>query len=249
MHAIRGGDVVGEHTVTFIGGGERIELTHKAHNRDNFARGALIAGAFRRKGRAGPLRYAGRAGPAVGRRLSEKADYGDKETAGNPQWRGNRRRGPLPRRRRAAHAHPGFYAEDDCRRVHCVIRPFRHRFRNVDIHLAMHVPERRSVPDTRGYPRPPGLDRNAADRAHPPPLSVWSSTRPCATSRIRCRRTSNARSVRSDSQKNILAGLLVTVAGATLLDMLISDAVEVGSFLCGVMLTFALSVFIFVNRK
>ena len=46
MHAIRGGDVVGEHTVHFIGQGERIELTHKAHNRDNFARGSLIAAKF-----------------------------------------------------------------------------------------------------------------------------------------------------------------------------------------------------------
>ncbi|MEA3363995.1 MAG: 4-hydroxy-tetrahydrodipicolinate reductase [Candidatus Hydrogenedentes bacterium] len=46
VHAIRGGDVVGEHTVSFIGQGERIELTHKAHNRDNFARGALVAARF-----------------------------------------------------------------------------------------------------------------------------------------------------------------------------------------------------------
>ena len=46
MHALRGGDVVGEHTVSFIGQGERIELTHKAHNRDNFARGALVAARF-----------------------------------------------------------------------------------------------------------------------------------------------------------------------------------------------------------
>jgi 4-hydroxy-tetrahydrodipicolinate reductase len=46
VHAIRGGDIVGEHTVSFIGAGERIELTHKAHNRDNFARGALIAAKF-----------------------------------------------------------------------------------------------------------------------------------------------------------------------------------------------------------
>lgn len=46
MHALRGGDVVGEHTVSFIGQGERIELTHKAHNRDNFARGALKAARF-----------------------------------------------------------------------------------------------------------------------------------------------------------------------------------------------------------
>jgi 4-hydroxy-tetrahydrodipicolinate reductase len=46
MHALRGGDVVGEHTVSFIGQGERIELVHKAHNRDNFARGALVAARF-----------------------------------------------------------------------------------------------------------------------------------------------------------------------------------------------------------
>lgn len=46
MHAVRGGDIVGEHTVSFIGRGERIELTHKAHNRDNFARGSLRAARF-----------------------------------------------------------------------------------------------------------------------------------------------------------------------------------------------------------
>jgi 4-hydroxy-tetrahydrodipicolinate reductase len=46
VHALRGGDVVGEHTVSFVGQGERIELTHKAHNRDNFARGALRAARF-----------------------------------------------------------------------------------------------------------------------------------------------------------------------------------------------------------
>ncbi len=46
MHALRGGDVAGEHTVAFIGQGERVELTHRAHNRDNFARGALIAARF-----------------------------------------------------------------------------------------------------------------------------------------------------------------------------------------------------------
>lgn len=46
VHAVRGGDVVGEHTVSFIGHGERIELTHRAHSRDNFARGALVAARF-----------------------------------------------------------------------------------------------------------------------------------------------------------------------------------------------------------
>ncbi len=44
--AVRGGDVVGEHTVYFIGHGERLQLTHIAHNRDNFARGAIRAGRF-----------------------------------------------------------------------------------------------------------------------------------------------------------------------------------------------------------
>jgi len=40
---LRGGDVVGDHTVIFASPGERIELAHKASNRDIYARGALIA--------------------------------------------------------------------------------------------------------------------------------------------------------------------------------------------------------------
>ncbi len=43
MHAIRAGDVVGEHTVVFAGAGERLELTHRASSRDTFAVGALRA--------------------------------------------------------------------------------------------------------------------------------------------------------------------------------------------------------------
>ena len=43
IQTIRGGDIVGEHTVLFAGIGERLELTHKAHSRDNFARGAVKA--------------------------------------------------------------------------------------------------------------------------------------------------------------------------------------------------------------
>jgi 4-hydroxy-tetrahydrodipicolinate reductase len=39
----RGGDITGEHTVMFCGIGERLELIHRAHNRDNFARGAVRA--------------------------------------------------------------------------------------------------------------------------------------------------------------------------------------------------------------
>ncbi len=40
---VRAGDIVGEHNVTFCGIGERIEVIHRAHNRDNFARGAVRA--------------------------------------------------------------------------------------------------------------------------------------------------------------------------------------------------------------
>ena len=43
MQTLRGGDVIGEHTVFFIGMGERIELTQRAHTRDMFARGAVRA--------------------------------------------------------------------------------------------------------------------------------------------------------------------------------------------------------------
>jgi 4-hydroxy-tetrahydrodipicolinate reductase len=43
MHAVRGGDVVGDHTVVYAAIGERVELTHKASSRDTFARGALRA--------------------------------------------------------------------------------------------------------------------------------------------------------------------------------------------------------------
>jgi 4-hydroxy-tetrahydrodipicolinate reductase len=43
MHALRGGDVVGDHAVHLLGGGERLELVHRATNRDVFAHGALRA--------------------------------------------------------------------------------------------------------------------------------------------------------------------------------------------------------------
>lgn len=43
IHALRGGDVVGDHTVIFATNGERVELTHKASSRDTFANGALRA--------------------------------------------------------------------------------------------------------------------------------------------------------------------------------------------------------------
>lgn len=53
--SLRAGDIVGEHLVQFAGAGERIELVHRASNRDIFARGALHA-AVRLHGRA-PGRY------------------------------------------------------------------------------------------------------------------------------------------------------------------------------------------------
>jgi 4-hydroxy-tetrahydrodipicolinate reductase len=43
LHSVRGGDVVGDHTVIFAGPGERVELTHKASSRETFANGALRA--------------------------------------------------------------------------------------------------------------------------------------------------------------------------------------------------------------
>jgi len=56
FHALRGGDVVGEHSVIFASEGERLELSHRAGNRDVFARGALLAAA--RLARLAPGRYA-----------------------------------------------------------------------------------------------------------------------------------------------------------------------------------------------
>ena len=44
--ALRGGDIVGDHTVVFAGMGERLELTHRAHSRECLARGAIRAAAW-----------------------------------------------------------------------------------------------------------------------------------------------------------------------------------------------------------
>jgi 4-hydroxy-tetrahydrodipicolinate reductase len=55
MHALRGGDVVGDHVVHLLGGGERIELAHRATSRAVFAHGAVRAARWIR-GRA-PGRY------------------------------------------------------------------------------------------------------------------------------------------------------------------------------------------------
>jgi len=46
IQTLRGGDATGEHTVMFIGGGERLELIHRSHTRDHFARGAVRAAAW-----------------------------------------------------------------------------------------------------------------------------------------------------------------------------------------------------------
>jgi 4-hydroxy-tetrahydrodipicolinate reductase len=46
MHALRGGDIVGDHTVIFATAGERIELGHRATSRDAFAKGAIRAARF-----------------------------------------------------------------------------------------------------------------------------------------------------------------------------------------------------------
>jgi len=46
IHAVRGGDIVGDHTVIFAGEGERLELTHRASSREVFAQGALRAARF-----------------------------------------------------------------------------------------------------------------------------------------------------------------------------------------------------------
>lgn len=46
LHAVRGGDNVGEHTIAFTTLGETLELVHKGHSRDSYTRGALLAAKF-----------------------------------------------------------------------------------------------------------------------------------------------------------------------------------------------------------
>jgi 4-hydroxy-tetrahydrodipicolinate reductase len=46
LHAVRGGDNVGEHSIIFTTLGETLELVHKGHSRDSYARGALLAAKF-----------------------------------------------------------------------------------------------------------------------------------------------------------------------------------------------------------
>jgi 4-hydroxy-tetrahydrodipicolinate reductase len=51
--SVRAGDIVGDHTVIFAGNGERLEITHRAESRENFAHGALRAVRFLRNHRTG----------------------------------------------------------------------------------------------------------------------------------------------------------------------------------------------------
>ena len=53
VFALRGGDVIGDHTVSFLGDGEKVELVHKASSREAFARGALLASKFLAKKKQG----------------------------------------------------------------------------------------------------------------------------------------------------------------------------------------------------
>lgn len=53
--AVRGGDVVGDHTVYFLGQGERIEVTHRAHSRETFAHGAMRAALWMKDQKGGKL--------------------------------------------------------------------------------------------------------------------------------------------------------------------------------------------------
>ena len=53
VHAVRGGDVVGDHTVLLAAPGDRLELTHKASSRETFARGALRAALWARDSKKG----------------------------------------------------------------------------------------------------------------------------------------------------------------------------------------------------
>jgi 4-hydroxy-tetrahydrodipicolinate reductase len=67
--ALRGGDIVGDHTVLFAGGGERIEITHRSSSRANYAQGSLRAARFlagRKAGLYGMAQVLGLDGPGRG---------------------------------------------------------------------------------------------------------------------------------------------------------------------------------------
>ena len=67
IQTLRAGDIVGDHTVMFAGMGERLEFIHRAHSRDNFARGAIRGGALGRGSEERNLRHAGCPRSEVGR--------------------------------------------------------------------------------------------------------------------------------------------------------------------------------------
>ena len=94
FHAIRGGDIVGEHTVIFAGAGERVEVTVRSQSRMTYALGALRAAKFLRGKRAGPLRHERRAWPEV----KAPACRGASSVAAGIIRRSNEREGrkPLP---------------------------------------------------------------------------------------------------------------------------------------------------------
>ena len=50
---VRGGDIVGDHTVLFAGDGERIEISHKSSSRQSYAQGSLRAARFLQKQNSG----------------------------------------------------------------------------------------------------------------------------------------------------------------------------------------------------
>jgi 4-hydroxy-tetrahydrodipicolinate reductase len=69
--ALRGGDIVGDHTVLFAGAGERIEITHRSSSRANYAQGSLKAARFlagRTNGLYGMAQVLGLDDPAGGGR-------------------------------------------------------------------------------------------------------------------------------------------------------------------------------------
>ena len=121
--SLRSGDVVGEHTVSFGTLGERLELTHRAHSRDTFARGALRAARWIADAAARALLHAGRArppdrsGPAAmdrkllarrravlrpPRRHAGRADRSARGSRSTSSWPSTSRRPPSPTISRAA---------------------------------------------------------------------------------------------------------------------------------------------------
>lgn len=53
IHAVRGGDIIGEHDVIFAGANEKLELKHQVYSRETFAKGSLIAAKFAMKAKKG----------------------------------------------------------------------------------------------------------------------------------------------------------------------------------------------------